>query len=79
MPRRRVDSVLAPIIFSSYLMYVPRFLALACCTPFTAALASAMAEGDSSDDRGPAGSGGATWKYDSSDIKLGCISRKKML
>ena len=31
-------------------------LVLACCTPFTAALASAMAEGDSSDDRGPAGS-----------------------
>ena len=31
-------------------------------------------QGDSSDDRGPAGSGktqGATWKYDSRDIKLG--------
>ena len=52
----------------------------ACCTLFTAALASAMAEGDSSDDRGPAGSGKirwATWKYDCSDVKLGCRSRKK--
>ena len=29
-------------------------LGLDCCTPFTASLASAMAEGDSSDDRGPA-------------------------
>ena len=55
-------------------------LVLACCTPFIAALASAMAEGNSSDDRDPAGSGktrGATWKYDSSDIKLGYRSRKK--
>ena len=53
---------------------------LACCTLFTAALASAVAEGDSSDDRDPAGSGkirGATCKYDSSDIKLGCRLRKK--
>ena len=47
---------------------VARFLlplVFACCTPFTAALASAMAEGDSSADRGPEGSGktrGATWK-----------------
>ena len=32
-------------------------LVSACCTPFTAVLASAMAEGYSSDDRGPAGSG----------------------
>ena len=32
-------------------------LVLACCMPFTAALASVMAEGDSPDDRGPAGSG----------------------
>ena len=49
-------------------------LVLACCVPFTAALASVMAKGDSSDDRGPAGSDktrGATWKYDSRDIKLG--------
>ena len=57
-------------------------LVLACCMPFTAALAYAMAEGDSSDDRDPTGSGktqGATGKYDchSSDIKLGCRSRKK--
>ena len=49
-------------------LYVPRFLlplVFACCTLFTAALASAMAEGDSSADRGPEGSGktqGATWK-----------------
>ena len=49
-------------------LYVPCFLlplVFACCTPFTAALASAMAEGDSSADRGPEGSGktrGATWK-----------------
>ena len=49
-------------------LYIPRFLLpllFACCTPFTAALASAMAEGDSSTDRGPEGSGktrGATWK-----------------
>ena len=53
---------------------------LACCTPFTAALASAMAEGNSSDDRGPAGLGkirGAMWKYDSSDIKLGCRSKRR--
>ena len=65
------------ILDLSYLMYGPRFLDLACYTPFTAALASAMAEGDSSDDRGPAGSGkarGTTLKYDSSDIKLGCRS-----
>ena len=55
-------------------------LVLACCMPFTAALASAMAEGNSSDDRGPTGSAktrGAMCKYDSSDIKLGCRSRKK--
>ena len=55
-------------------------LVLACCMPFTAVLASAMAGGDSSDNRDPAGSGktrGATWNYDSSDIKLGCRLRKK--
>ena len=41
-------------------LYVPHFLlplVFTCCTPFTAALASAMAEGDSSVDRGPEGSG----------------------
>ena len=32
-------------------------LVLACCTLFTAVLASVMAEGYSSDDRGPTGSG----------------------
>ena len=32
-------------------------LILACCMPFTAVLASAMAEGYSSDNRDPAGSG----------------------
>ena len=55
-------------------------LVLSCCTSFTAALASAMAEGNSSDDRGPAGSGktrGATQKYHSSDVMLGCRWRKK--
>ena len=40
-----------------HLAYDPRCLVLACCTLFTAALASVMAEGDSPDDRGPAGSG----------------------
>ena len=60
-----------------YLTYGPLFLVLACCMPFTAALASAMAEGDSYDHRGPAGSGkarGTTLKYDSIDIELGCRS-----
>ena len=54
-------------------------LVLACCMPFIAALASAMGEGDSSDDRGSAGSAktrGAMWKYNSSYIKLGCRLRK---
>ena len=63
-----------------YLAYGPHFLVLACCTPFTAALAFAMAEGDSSDYRGPAGSGkvrGTTQKYDRIDIKLGCRSIQK--
>ena len=53
-----------------YLTYGPCFLVLACCTPFTAVLASAMAEGDSSDNKGPAGSGeaqGTTLKYDGHD------------
>ena len=40
----------------------------------SARLASKMEEGDSSGDRGPAGSGGTTLKNDSSDIKLGCRS-----
>ena len=39
--------------------------------PFTAALASAIAEGDGCYDRGPTGSGktqGAMWKYDSTGV-----------
>lgn len=46
-----------------------------------AALASAMAEGDSSANTGPAGLGkaqGAAWKYDSSDIKQGCRSKRRL-
>ena len=46
---------------------------------FTTALASVMVEGDTSDNRGPIGSGktwGATWKYDSTDIKLGYRLRR---
>ena len=60
-----------------YLTYSPRFLVLACCTTLIAALTFTMAEGHSSDDRGPAGSGearGTTLKYDSIDIKPGCRS-----
>ena len=56
------------VIVYSHNQYGPRFLlplVFACYTLFTAALASAMAEGDGSADRGPEGSGktrGATWK-----------------
>ena len=42
-----------------YLTHGPRFWVLACCMLFTAALASAMTEGDSSDDRDLAGLGKA--------------------
>ena len=58
-----------------YLTYGPCFLVLACCTPFTAALATAMGEGYSSDDKGPAGSG----KVGGIDIKLGCRSIQRAL
>ena len=64
--RIRTRAILSTLSIS---LYVPRFLlplVFAYCTPFTAALASAMAEGDSSADRGPKGSGktrGATWKH----------------
>ena len=92
--RARVSNVLRGIVFarvqyarssassaSARLIYCFLVsLVLACCTPFTAALASTMGGGNRSDDRDPAGSGktrGATWKYDSSDIKLGCRLRNK--
>ena len=54
--RIRTHAILSTLSIS---LYVPR-------SPFTAALASAMAEGDSSADRGPEGLGktrGATWRH----------------
>ena len=57
-------------------------LSLACCIQFTAELTSAIAEGNSSDDKGPAGSSrswGTTWKYVSGNIKLSRNNRYSWL
>ena len=59
-PRPNIWYCIRTRAIRSISLYVPHFLlplVFACCTPFTAALASAMAEGDSSADRGPEGSG----------------------
>ena len=74
--RAQISNVLVPylhvwsvcMILGKIYLSLLSFLGLSLLhTVHTAALASAMAESDSSDDRGPTGSGktrGATWKYD---------------